>query len=134
MPQSTIETLMSELRTAKGPDRQLDARIAAAFGFRRVKTQLDSDNSRPRWIAPTGEEIGTIPFYTSSIDDAGLLLRWNTPGTNWGLSWEEGTASTQIATDEVCQAATPPLAVCLAAMQRLSKQPQPPRDSTEVVV
>ena len=118
MSSAAVETLLRELEAAERSDRLLDAKLAAVFGYRRIRSASEEETGKPRWVAPTGEEVTMIPFYTTSIDEALTLLQWGVASEDWGVSWEEGIASAQIASEPPCQASTPALALCMAAVNR----------------
>lgn len=65
--------LLSRVRAAAGSDRELDADIARACGWRRGAGFL--------WTAPDGNRVVLLPRFTGSVDDAVTLvpdhMEWN---------------------------------------------------------
>ncbi len=112
-----VDSLIADLAKASGANRQLDARIALAVGFRRI-SDSDPVGSKPIWLSPSGEQINTIPFYTRSLDSAFRLVSSAGSAEDWAFGWEPGIASARLGDDLPCEAATPALALCIAALRR----------------
>lgn len=111
-----IDEIISELEAASGPDRKIDAAIALLVGYRRGVEKDPSVGERVIWLSPSG--IGArIPYYTAVIDAAYDLAQTIAPDHVGGCSWEKGMGSARILPMETCQAASPVIALCLAALK-----------------
>lgn len=81
----TISSLLSRVRAARGPDRELDARIdAALFGGRAARDFTGDDPA---------------PCYTASIDDAVALVERALPGWRFRSMEEAGAVRLEGATN-----------------------------------
>lgn len=124
---ASTEDLIAIRKALKGADghrRKIDLSIARLIGYEeRSEPGKNSDgiviNLRTYWInAGTGDRA-KVPHYTGNMDDAETLALEVSRGERLGVSWELGAASAFIGTDPICQAATPQLALCSAAIQWL---------------
>lgn len=123
-------TLLTRLTEAAGPDRELDAEIARTVGH-----TVRTIERCGEWFADemlTGSEWIEAPRYTGSVDDALTLVPegWTAsvkalPASSKRLNGARGIAvlwegailsETKWMTDEV-EAATPALALCIAALR-----------------
>lgn len=68
---TTLETLLERVKSATGPDRELDALIAHTLGQRFIEGD-DEEN------IPLG-----LPMFTASIDSALALVERVLPGWEW---------------------------------------------------
>jgi hypothetical protein len=108
------------LRTAKGPSREIDRKIAEYFGYtERVEsekvTRMSADATRRQiWSAPGSNEGIELPSFTGSLDDAIKLARMVSHPNAVGCGWENGSGSAKIGDGEILQAATAEIALCLA--------------------
>ena len=114
-----IEALIADLGKATGPNRQLDLRISHALGYRRDQA-AEVDASAQAWLTPSGEKVASIPFFTRSLDNAYRLASVAAPSDDWGCGWETGLASAKLGDDMPCEASTPAIALCMAALRRIS--------------
>ncbi|OWK24296.1 hypothetical protein AJ87_24270 [Rhizobium yanglingense] len=127
----SLKKLIDDLQAARGPSRQLDVDIALEMGYKRKEPETirgpdGSPIKRHLWLVPTGEDVDRVPYYTTSIDYACQLVRQIAPSHVGGCSWEDGAASARIDNDPYCQAATPAIALCIAALRRrlaMAEQP-----------
>lgn len=116
-----IQILIDKLKAATGPERALDGQIAEVLGWqKRLEPVIDpktgESKQRTLWIVPAGDDFGRIPLYTSSLDAAFELAHAVAPDNVGGCTWEKGKGSARIVGGPYCQAATPILALCVAAL------------------
>lgn len=118
-----LQHVIDQLAVATGSDRRLDGEIAQIVGFRRrVEEFRDGSTGEVRtrvlWVVPTGEAAPRVPHYTRDIVDAVELAREEFPGHVGGCSWEPGRASARIDDGPYFQAASVPLALCMAVLHK----------------
>lgn len=123
-----LPDLILELENAAGPDRRLDTAIALLVGYRRkVEHITEAHGKEPvrqvLWVVPGGGDTAKVPYYTSSLDTAYELTQLVAPLNEGGCSWVGGTGHAKINDGPHCHAATPALALCVAALkEKLSKE------------
>lgn len=112
--------LIRRLKECTGPDRALDGYIAMVLGFRkRIEPFTDSSGrkmNRTIWIVPAGDDLARIPHYTGNLEDAFQFAHAIAPGQTGGVSWIEGKGTAVINDGRYHEAATPALALCIAAL------------------
>lgn len=121
----TIKSVIDRLAKASGPARTLDAAIAEIVGWKKqIDNVKDSKTGEMRqttlWIVPAGSDPGKVPNYTSSLQAAYDLAHALVPGHVAGCSWEGQMGSARIDNGPIIQAATPHLALCVAALTRFA--------------
>ncbi|PND18628.1 hypothetical protein CN934_26855 [Ensifer sp. MMN_5] len=126
-----IADLIADLEKASEGHRSLDAAIGILLGWRRKVEYLKTEEGgepvrRVFWIVPSGDDPGRVPYFTTSIEDAFLLARTIAPGHTGGVSWDDDGRGTAIVDGgPYCEAATPALALCAAALRaKLEKEEQ----------
>lgn len=128
-----IQSVIEKLEAATGPERGLDGQIAQAIGWRKkvepiTDPKTGEKKQRTLWIVPAGDDFGNIPRYTASLDAAYDLANSIAPNNVGGCTWEKGKGSARIVGGPYCQAATPILALCVAALTiRMLLSNQQPR-------
>lgn len=125
----SVESLIAKLRSMKGPDRNVELEIAELLGWRRkiepfIDTKTGERKQRTLWLVPTSNDTANVPFYTSNLFDAYRLAQDLFPGHVGGCSWEPGMGSARIGAAPICQAASPMIALCIAALTELQKNTQ----------
>ncbi len=116
--------MIESLRQAPGPDRKLDFAIATFVGFeRRVAPQDDPTDTGVKivYVRPPSEEPVKVPDFTRSIDAAYALAQVAAPRHVGAVTWEGAKFRAKLNDGEVCEAATPAIAVCIAALTELAK-------------
>lgn len=121
-----LQVVISRLENASSPARSLDALIAEVIGWRRreqMSTDPQTGETRVRtlWLVPAGDDFGRVPLYTSNLQDAFELAHAIRPGYAGGCSWVDGNGTAVIGDGEYARAATPALALCVAALRCLSE-------------
>lgn len=128
----TLDDLIERLERASGPDRELDGLIACAV-FETVYRPDDLIYVVPirkddecaagtYWnVSRSGRSLQTAPAYTASIDNALMIVP---EGHDWALHCDNGEAIAgcmQASEDGCdisdCRAATPALAIVIAALR-----------------
>ncbi|MDE3814292.1 hypothetical protein I7I49_29395 [Sinorhizobium meliloti] len=117
-----LPDLILELENAAVPDRRLDTAIALVVGYKRkVEHVTQTPGKEPvrqtLWIMPGGGEQPRVPYYTSSIDAAYELAQTIAPNNAGGCSYDGGRGRAKINDGQYCHAATPALALCVAALK-----------------
>nr|WP_250811704.1 hypothetical protein [Neorhizobium tomejilense] len=117
-----IRRIIEDLGNATGPDRKLDGDIAQTLGFQKKIEEITDASGQTRkrvlWLIPTGEAASGIPRYTGDIADACALALQEFPDHVGGASWEPGRGSARIDNGPFFQAATAPLALCMAILHK----------------
>jgi hypothetical protein len=118
-----IRSIMERLLAAKEPSRELDEAIAEVLGWKRLTDGADTLSTQHLgtsvvWLGPSGDDTDHIPCYTSSLATAMELAFHIAPSSRGGFSWENGRASARIDDGAYFQAASPEIALCLAALDR----------------
>lgn len=129
-----LEQLLERVKVAKGPDRELDADIAAALGFKIEWKQANYTlEMYPVITWPPGRE--PCPQFTTSIDAALALVERVLPGFQWLIRNDETRgffanlhephkSPNQGHWSAPCWAATPALAILSALLTALIAQKQ----------
>lgn len=122
-----LKDLINLLEQATGADRKLDTGIAVAVGYRQKVEQITENpgrepTKRVLWIVPTGEEASKVPYYTGSIDVAYQLARMIAPSASGGCAWADGMGYAVINDGPRVAAATPAIALCIAALREKMEQ------------
>lgn len=136
-----MKDLIAALESASGPDRELDCDIARSLGWE-VKFQTDMANQfipYAIWGNEKKGQKGPVPYFTESIDAALMLVRdgwvWQVsnraPKPHAGRAYIHngelhfvgvGTQRNPDRQTEECTAATPAIALCIAALKARSTQ------------
>lgn len=117
-----ISDLVDELQQAPEGSRKLDTAIALIIGWRRRVEQTENTENdggtsrRVLWLVPSSNDVGKVPFFTSSIDAAFELAREISPDDEVGVSWAGGINTAVLGESGYFHAATPALALCAAAL------------------
>lgn len=117
-----ISDLVDELQQAAEGSRKLDTAIALIIGWRRRVEQTENTENdggpsrRVLWLVPSSNDVGKVPFFTSSIDAAFELAREISPDDEVGVSWAGGINTAVLGESGYFHAATPALALCAAAL------------------
>ena len=103
------QDLLDRLKALTGPSREIDDRIAAAFGWTLV------DEVECLWRGPAGE-IQQTPRYTEDIHAALTLTR---PGWSWDVGTQGERYYGQVRAPKFIEAegATPAIAILIAIME-----------------
>ncbi|MGK9213808.1 hypothetical protein [Neorhizobium petrolearium] len=122
----TIQSVIEQLEQATRGSRSLDTDIAQLIGWRRKVDSIHDPKTGAKtettlWIVPTGNDPGRVPPYTTSIQAAYDLTQTVAPSNVGGCSWEDGKGSARIDGGPIIQAATPKIALCIAALKRLQQ-------------
>ncbi|EHK77681.1 hypothetical protein SM0020_12175 [Sinorhizobium meliloti CCNWSX0020] len=117
-----LERLISRLESLPEASRPVDGHIAVLVGFEKrtvdvIDPKTGDRRTHVQWVSPSGECPATVPSYTADIDAAFQLAQALAPGVAGGCSWtpEGGTALIEGA--EACEASTPAIALCMAAIK-----------------
>lgn len=116
-----IVDVIRNLNSASKGARVLDCQIAQLLGWtRQTKPFVDEATGetkvKEQWFFGDSKDPGRVPSYTSSLGHAVQLAERLCPGARLGCSWEEGKGGARIDNDRYIQAATPQLALCIAAL------------------
>ncbi len=118
-----ITGLIRELENASAGQRSFDAAIGLLLGWTRKVEHLKTDGGgeaarKVLWIAPLSDEPGNVPHFSTSIEAALLFARTISPNHVGGVSWDEdGRGTAIIEGGPYCVAASPALALCIAALK-----------------
>jgi hypothetical protein len=116
----SIAKLIEDLEHADEPSRQLDLEICFAVGYKRQVEYEENGGEPVRRIyltLPSGNKASRTPCFTSSLTDAFELVQTILPGSVGGVVWKGNWGRAQINDGEYCEAANPPMALCLAALK-----------------
>tara|TARA_Y100000310_G_C20602926_1_gene774004 strand:+ start:231 stop:599 length:369 start_codon:yes stop_codon:yes gene_type:complete len=119
----THNELAQRIETAEGPDRALDAEIAAAVGWRVLYDKSDPNDAEPYYQPVPEMSWQTVPRYTGSLDAAMQLVP---AGHNWAIDTGHKNGISAWCFDghlwntDASVAATPALALCAAAIRARS--------------
>ncbi|MDX1017153.1 MULTISPECIES: hypothetical protein [Sinorhizobium] len=115
-----VEDLISDLEKAEAGNRLWDGPIGLVVGWKRKVEYIKADGNESArkviWFLPDGSE-GRVPNFTSSLDAALLLARTVAPNDVWGVSYAAGRGTAMIGNMRYSEAATPALALCIAALR-----------------
>lgn len=122
-----VEAIVSELQKAKGPKRQIDGMIGLMLGWTRRPTKVKDEATgdlkrRSLWIVPTGDEPGTVPYYTSSLDEARSLALHLLPDHTAACSWQDNGGSAVLDGGKAETAANVAIALCIATLKEWSRR------------
>ncbi|KQR75650.1 hypothetical protein [Rhizobium sp. Leaf341] len=110
------------LANAPQGSRELDMMIATLLGWSRTEEEsvegaYAANAFETNMGAASPAVVGRVPAYTSNLQDAYELAEVILPGHRGGCGWEEGLASASIGENSnPVKAATPALAICVAAL------------------
>lgn len=122
-----VEAIVSELKKAKGPKRQVDGMIGLLLGWTKrptaVKDEATGDlKQRSLWIVPTGDEPGTVPYYTSNLDDARSLALQLLPNHTAACTWDVDGGSAVVGEGNAEVAANTAIALCIATLKEWERE------------
>jgi hypothetical protein len=118
-----ISKIAREIEQAQKASRFLDSKIAQAVGWSsRYREQGPNEKPELLWFKPGSSKPSKFPNYTSSINDAYVLLLELAPQAAVACSWEDGSARAQIDGEPSRVGATPAIAVCVAALYHRSAE------------
>lgn len=117
---SAIKTTIINLSRATGPDRSLDAEIAAILGWTSQPEQYEDKETgqtlvRHLWYNEE-RQLDKVPRFTWNLDVAMELLDRMSPDADGGFGWEPGAASASFGGRKATMASTPTIAVCMQAL------------------
>ncbi|WP_085026778.1 hypothetical protein [Ensifer aridi] len=118
-----VADLIQELENLKHASREVDVKIGLLVGWQR-KVEYTSENGEALrnviWFLH-GERTARLPRFTETIDSALQLVDLVAPQSTGGVSWSQGTDGANgtaiINEGPYCHAATPALALCIAALR-----------------
>ncbi|PDT52749.1 MULTISPECIES: hypothetical protein [Sinorhizobium] len=108
-------------------ERHLDGAIAQQIGWKRkiqhVTNEANGETTRRvLWIVPTGYEDGKVPHFTTSLDDAMLVVDILAPYEEKGVAYADGGWTACVGNGPYCHASSAALALCLAALRFKAQQ------------
>lgn len=116
----TTESIITALRGANGPEREIDRLITIRLGYtRKVNYRQAPDGRTLRsifWVVPGSELIVVMPYFTSSLTDAKRLATAIAGDKSVAIGWDDDGGKAVIEGEEYCRGPNPTLALCLAAM------------------
>lgn len=118
----SLQELITRLENAGQVERVFDGEIGAILGWRRKVEYVKNDANgeqikRAFWIVPSGDNSGTVPFFTSSLDAAVELMNAIAPAETWGASFVSGCGTAVIGSGPYSHAPTPAMALSIAALK-----------------
>ncbi|MDW9551605.1 MULTISPECIES: hypothetical protein [Sinorhizobium] len=118
----TLQELIAKLERAERVERIYDGEIGGILGWRRkVEYVRTSEQGEPIkrvfWIVPSGNDPGTVPMFTTSVDAAVELMNTIAPSEVWGVSFADGKGTAVVGGGPYCHAPTPAMALCIAALK-----------------
>jgi hypothetical protein len=114
-----ISDLILQLKHAPGPNHDLDVSIGIIMGYKREVQMVDEADRKSRkviWLYPEKDGEVPLPRFTENLEDAYLLARTVMPGCVGGVSWDHDGATAKLDDGPYFTAATPALALCIAAL------------------
>ncbi|MBB6511089.1 hypothetical protein F4695_004487 [Rhizobium soli] len=120
----TIPEIIELLTDATGPNRHLDFQIAHCTGWRQHSERDKSNDQKVVWLHPESEEPAKVPAYTKSVQEAWRLVKQLSSDRPGAAAWEEHYAKVRLDGEEVVFAPTLALALCLAAVKLLERNPE----------
>lgn len=116
-----VDEVIAQIKGANAPSRHLDAEVALVLGYKKVIESAGaaiSNGTTPKahWVNPEGQIVSKLPYYTSDIMHAYMLANQIAPDHVGGCSWEKGCGTARIEYGPYFEAATPAMALCLAAL------------------
>lgn len=123
----TLKDLIARLEKAEKVQRIFDGEIGTILGWRRKVEFAKSDQQgepvkRVFWIVPSGDDPGTVPFFTTSLDAAIELMNVIAPSDVWAVCLNKGKSSAVIGDGPYCHGLTPAMALCIAALRVKSER------------
>ncbi|SMF57900.1 hypothetical protein SAMN02982989_0656 [Xaviernesmea oryzae] len=118
-----VADVIANLKSAQHGSRRLDGQIAQLLGW---QLQIVDDPSRPKgkrylWTVPNEQNDAVVPSYTTNLTAAYELAQKVVPSNVGGFAWKDGAFQAQIGLNTpVATAATPAIAICIAALQHLA--------------
>lgn len=110
--------LIGRLLDAKSGNRELDLQVARLLGW-----TSKTENDRVLWMVPGADNVtGKVPDYTTNIHAAYQVAQAVAPGHAGGCSWEPGEGTAVIGDGPYISAATPALALLIAALRIKARQ------------
>lgn len=117
--------VLGELEKAEAPSKFLDSQIAQAIGWTRSYGEPDGNGKQEvHWTPPGKTKPAKFPNFTSSLNDAYLLALGAFPDVAVGVKWDDAGGICHFENDAPCKGATPALAVCIAVLNRLLREPE----------
>ncbi|RYZ93432.1 MAG: hypothetical protein EOP06_00945 [Proteobacteria bacterium] len=123
-----VESVVDLLREASLGSRPLDAMVAQAIGWRKIDRLIRDERTgevrdKTLWLIPNSNDPGRLPLYTSNIEAAYLLVQQVRSSAVSGFSWQDKSATAQVGEGGPrVTAATPALAICLAALMTVASE------------
>ncbi|GGF95778.1 hypothetical protein GCM10010924_24860 [Rhizobium wenxiniae] len=116
-----IVDVIKDLNSANEGTRVLDEQLAQLLGWaRRTKSLSDVSKGEKKakepWHSGDSPDPRKVPFYTSNLGHAFQFAEELCPRARLGSSWEDRRGSARINDDRYVQAATPQIALCIAAL------------------
>lgn len=116
-----LQEVVSQLKRLDAPSRRVDGEIAQLLGWTKKTASFSHQQSGEEkqsivWFPPGTSTEGSIPKFTSSIQDAVNLGQMICPHDVGGFSWEPGFATARFGDRPIYKAATPAIAICIAAL------------------
>ncbi len=131
LPMSDLASLLEQVRSAKGADRELDWHVADATGHESFNTTIQG-MWQPYMTGSRADKA--VPAYTASIDAALALVDRKLPGWSWKVVGEPAATNphcavirnagklSDVAPASVASHRTAPLAILLALLTALITQ------------
>lgn len=124
---AAIDLVISRLEALSEPSRAIDGHIASLLGYKKTtvnETDPRTGQTKMRniWTLPPGEAPVLVPSYTANLDAAFELVRTVASETACGCTWHKGFGRATIDGSVMVQAATPAIALCIAALKRVQSQ------------
>lgn len=130
--QPDLFSLAARVGALTGPDREVDAEVARAFGWRYVPP-ADRPHSWYGWRSSTGRWEIAPPDCAASVDAVLALIARELPGWSWLMAFNGEAAVCDVHTRPIgvvgawpahAKAATPALALLSAALRAKAAQQQ----------
>jgi hypothetical protein len=120
----SAQSIINRLIKAGKPAPSLDASILEITGWEKiVKLHADDDGKMVRtryWVSQSGEKLDDPPPITADLQFAYELTHFIAPGNVGGVSWHKDVCHAKLDDDPRVSAPTAPLALCIAALQRMA--------------
>lgn len=115
-----LHKLASALESAEEGYRKLDQSLGLLMGYQSHMIERDGALPTKVWYGPNSEVPTQLPPFTSSVDRAIDFAKGVDHGEHvCALVKRDGKWRAQLEDGPICEAATPSLAVCLAAVKKL---------------
>jgi len=123
----TLDLIIEHLFKQQQGDRRIDVAIAEALGWeRKTHLVLDEATGEERtgfyWVNPFTNKPAPPPSYTSNLQHAYELLQSLSISSGAGFSWEPGKGGAKVYGEVSVDAATPQLALCIAALKKVAEK------------